>query len=274
MAQKGRGMGKEPTSLTTAATEGLHRLLDGPPSVERLTAALRHLAKWRSAMIDNTLAAREGNQVLAGPFKGMEYPVRAAEGARAARLLGTYEASLEPVIEAIIARPYTTVVDIGCAEGYYAVGFARRMPGVRVLARDVSETAQALCARLAAANGVADRVEVGGLWSHADFALCADGPTVVICDIEGAEAELLDPGAAPQLTRTDILVEVHEGMRPGLLAALTARFQATHRITRLDRTLRPDRLPPWAEALSDLDRLLFLWEWRASPTPWLWMEAT
>lgn len=224
-------------------------------------------------MIDNTLVAREGSVVLDGPFKGMEYPVRAAEGARAARLLGTYEASLEPVIEAIISRGYKTVIDIGCAEGYYAVGLAHRMPGARVLARDVSQTAQALCRGLAEANGVTQRVEVGGLWTHADFAVCADGSSVIICDIEGAEAELLDPDLAPQLTRTDILVEVHEGMRPGLLAMLKARFKDTHRITQLDRTLRPDRLPGWSETLSDLDRLLFLWEWRASPTPWLWMEA-
>lgn len=61
-------------------------------------------------------------------------------------------------------------------------------------------------------------------------------------------------------------------MRPGLLALLTDRFAGTHRITRIDRSLRPDLLPDWAETLSDLDRLLLLWEWRAAPTPWLWME--
>jgi hypothetical protein len=27
------------------------------------------------------------------------------------------------------------------------------------------------------------------------------------------------------------------------------------------------------QELSDLDRLLALWEWRSGPTPWLWMEA-
>jgi len=24
--------------------------------------------------------------------------------------------------------------------------------------------------------------------------------------------------------------------------------------------------------LGDLDRLLLLWEWRSTPTPWLWMR--
>lgn len=259
--------------LTQAATDGLRHLLEGEPSPDRLNAALRHLAKWRAALLDNTLAARDGTTVLAGSFAGMAYPVRAAEGARAARVLGAYEASLEPVIETIVARPYACVIDIGCAEGYYAVGLARRMPRARVLARDTSEQAQALCRALAEANGVAHRVEVGGLWTPADFALCEAAKSVVICDVEGAEAELLDPMAGPGLLRADILVEVHEGMRPGLLALLTSRFGASHRITRIDRALRPDRLPAWAEDLSDLDRLLLLWEWRASPTPWLWMES-
>jgi SAM-dependent methyltransferase len=273
MGEKGRDMAEGPSPLTLSATEGLRRLLDGPPSADRLNAALRHLAKWRSALLDNTLTARNGTGVLDGPFSGMAYPVRAAEGARAARVLGAYEAGLEPVIETIISRAYATVIDVGCAEGYYAVGLARRMPQARVLARDTSEQAQALCRALAQANGVDGQVEVGGLWSHADFAVCLGAKTVVICDIEGAEGELLDPVAAPGLMRADVLVEVHEGMRPGLLAILTARFSASHRIRRIDRVLRADRLPDWAEDLSDLDRLLLLWEWRASPTPWLWMEA-
>ena len=31
-------------------------------------------------------------------------------------------------------------------------------------------------------------------------------------------------------------------------------------------------LPDWMAEMSDLDRLLALWEWRTGPTPWLWME--
>ncbi|MCB6177599.1 class I SAM-dependent methyltransferase [Rhodobacter sp. Har01] len=265
-------MADTPSELTRAATEGLRRLLDGPPAPARLNAALRHLAKWRSAVLDATLAAQSGRAVLSGPFAGMDYPVKAAEGARAARLLGCYEAGLAPVIETIVARGYPLVIDVGAAEGYYAVGLARRMPQTRVLAHDSDDRAQALCRALAQANGVADRVQVAGRLDHRDFALCTAQPTVVICDIEGAEDDLLDPVAAPGLRAADILVEVHEGVRPGLLVRLADRFSATHRITRLDRRLAAEALPAWTEALNDLDRLLLLWEWRASPTPWLWME--
>lgn len=265
-------MAETPSELTRAATEGLRRMVDGPASPERLNAALRLLAKWRAAVLDGTLAARSGRVVLSGPFAGMDYPVKAAEGARAARLLGCYEASLAPVIETIIARAYPLVIDIGAAEGYYAVGLARRMPHSRVLAHDSDDRAQALCRALAQANGVADRVQVAGRIGPEGFDLCRDQPTVVICDIEGAEDDLLDPATAPGLLAADILVEVHETGRPGLLARLTDRFSSTHRITRLERRLAPEALPDWADALNDLDRLLLLWEWRAAPTPWLWMQ--
>ena len=265
-------MTQAPTTLTRAFDQTLARLQAMPPTPQRLEGQLRHLAKWRSVVLANTLMARGGGIIPAGPFQGMRYATEASEGGRAPRLLGTYEASLHPIIETVIARGYPQVLDIGCAEGYYAVGLARRMPGTAVHARDTDPRARALCADLAAANGVADRLRIGPEITHADLVLCAAAPTFVLCDIEGAEGALLDPALAPALVEADLLVEVHEGMRPGLLAALTARFAPSHRVTRIDRTLQPDLLPDWAETLSDLDRLLLLWEWRATPTPWLWME--
>jgi hypothetical protein len=263
----------DPSPLTRAAHDQLLRLLDGPPSPDRLAAALRHLAKWRAALVGNTLSAQLGPVIAHGPFAGMTYAVAASEGSYPARLLGCYEASLAPVIEQIIARAYPLVIDVGSAEGYSAVGLARRMPGTTVWARDASDRAQALCRDLAAQNGVSDRVQVGGLMTPADFAVCAAQPTVIICDIEGAEGELLDPAAAPGLARADILVEVHEAMRPGLLATLSRRFAPTHAVGRIDRRLDDTALPPLAESWSDMDRLIALWEWRAGPTPWLWMQA-
>ena len=261
-----------PSPLTTSATETLRQIAALPPDAANLTAALRHLAKWRAELIGNTLTERSGTIVLNGPFQGMNYAIRASEGSRSARLLGSYEASLAPVIEVIIARAYPLIIDIGCAEGYYAVGLARRMPTAKILARDANPKAQALCAELAALNHVADRIAIGGEFSHADFAQCEAQPTLILCDIEGAEATLLDPARAPGLTDADILVECHDTLTPGLTDLITARFQTTHRIARIDRQLAPT-LPPWMETLSDLDRLLALWEWRGGPTPWLWMQA-
>lgn len=263
----------QPSQMTVAVTDMLRQHLGGPPDAERLEMALRMLAKWRAALVANTLVQKSGQKVLSGPFKGMDYSVPASEGARAARLLGAYEASLAPVIEAAVARRYKQIIDVGCAEGYYAIGMALRLPRARVWARDASEAAQELCREHARRNGVGDRVDVGGLMGPQDFDWCRRKHTLVICDIEGAEDALMDPVTAPGLAVADILVECHDLMRPGLSDRIAARFAASHKITRIGRALAPDALPDWMESLSDMDRLIALWEWRGGPTPWLWMQA-
>lgn len=265
-------MNDAPSDLTLAVARQLRAIMDETPSQKSLEAAFRLLAKWRAQLIDNTIVKRSGKMVLGGPFAGMDYSVGVTEGAGPPRRLGCYEAVLIPVIETIIARAYPLVVDIGAADGYYAVGLARRMPGTRVLARDTNLAAQAACRTLAAINGVADRVDVGGEVSHSDFDLCNKTESLVICDIEGAEDALLDPARAPGLLDADILVEVHDCFALGLSSRIAARFAATHRVTRLDRRIDGGALPSWMEELSDLDRLIALWEWRAGPTPWLWIE--
>jgi len=40
------------------------------------------------------------------------------------KLLGFYEQPLQPYIEQVIQTGYPTIINIGCAEGYYAVGLA------------------------------------------------------------------------------------------------------------------------------------------------------
>lgn len=260
------------SQYTINVTQALRDIATRPADANQLAAALRLLAKWRGGILANTIAARSGTRVLGGPFEGMDCGTAVSEGSRSARLLGCYEASLIPIIEEIIARAYPLVIDIGSAEGYYAIGLARRMPQSRIMARDQSAVAQAMCGALAALNGVADRVEVGGLFAHADFALTLAQPTLILCDIEGAEVELLDPARAPGLMAADILVECHDCLRPGITQTLTNRFAPSHDVQRIDRALDTSTLPPWMDELSDIDRLIALWEWRAGPTPWLWMR--
>ena len=73
--------------------------------------------------------------VLSGPFKGMRYPLRSSgQGGLLPKLLGTYERELSPAIERLISDRPTLVVNVGAAEGYYAVGLALRAPQAQVIA--------------------------------------------------------------------------------------------------------------------------------------------
>jgi len=251
----------------------LIEMLQADPTADQLNLALRMLAKWRAKLIENTIAQKSGRTIRHGPFQGMNYGVPASEGGGAPRLLGVYETTLAPVMDQIIASNPDLIIDVGSAEGYYAVGLARRLHHATVWARDANPAARRKCTQLAKLNGVDDRIEVGGEMTHADFDICLRHRTVVICDIEGGEAELLQPTLARGLFGADILVECHPSVDRNIVATLTERFTRTHIITRLDRDLDTAGLPAWMDHSNDLDRLLALWEWRSAPTPWLWMTA-
>lgn len=242
------------------------------PSIKSLESGLRLLAKWRSQMLANAYVARHGVTVFQGPFAGMTYLDQSTEGALVARLLGCYEAELHPHLAAIAGEGLDCVIDVGCAEGYYAVGLARLLPAITVHAHDISDVAREACADLAARNGVTDRVIIGGEFKPQDFEAFAGQRVLVLVDAEGAELDVLRPDLSPALANMKLVVETHDVFRPGALQTLIERFSPTHDIIRVDSRGKTLEFPGWLAGLSDLDRLLATWEWREQPTPWLVMR--
>ena len=246
---------------------------DWPAAAEMddLNELLRLMGRWRSQVLANTFIAQHGPRILGGPFAGMEYVSQATEGALVPRLLGTYESELHPHLQALLASGVDCVIDVGCAEGYYAVGLARLAPEVTVYAYDIDENARRACAELAARNGVSDRVVIGGEFAPEDFQRFAGRRALVMVDTEGAEVAILDPDRGPALKDMWIIVETHDGITPGARETLTKRFEATHDIVQLDPGPKAPDMPWWLKELGHLDQLLAVWEWRSFPTPWLVM---
>jgi hypothetical protein len=261
-------------SLAKTVDRILRAQLAAKPELDNadLESTLRVLAKWRHQLIGNTIRARHGRKVAGGPFAGLVVAPEVTEGGQATRLLGCYEPALHPHLERLIARGFPRVVNIGCADGYYAIGLARRMPGSIVHAHDIDPRARHACAETAAENGVADRVRVGGEVTPALLQDLAGRGCWVVCDIEGGEDALIDPAAVPALHDTTLLVECHEGERPGVTDRLAARFAPTHGVIRVEARITEVALPDWLANGSHLDQLIALWEWRQAATPWLVLE--
>ena len=152
---------------------------------------------------------------------------------------------------------------------------ARRMPNTQVLAFDPNPKAQEVCTTLAQKNSVSDRIKIGALFRPEDFASYANQKVLVLCDIEGAERELLNPEVAPALKGMDLIVESHECLISGITQTSIDRFKDTHHITLIQdngqRQLQD--APQWFNNLAHLDQLLATWEWRSGATPWLVMQA-
>jgi hypothetical protein len=158
----------------------------------------------------------------------MRYIRHSTASALAPKLIGAYERELHTFVERALASSPDRVVDIGSAEGYYAVGCALRLPNARVHAFDSEPLARELCGDLAQLNGVADRVQLHGLCTPTDLAGLT--PSLIICDCEGAELELLDPVRVPGLADSQLIVEMHDFVDPRISSTIAARFAATHMI--------------------------------------------
>jgi hypothetical protein len=174
-----------------------------------------------------------------------------------AKLLGTYELELHRVVESWIAAAVPLVVDVGCAEGYYAVGFARALPTARVLAFDIDGAARTRCAALATRNGVADRVTIRGACTPETLMGLPEAGVALLVDAEGYERVLLDPAAVPRLSGWDILVELHDFLDPSITRTIVSRFAATHDTELIEERPREGAgLPELAFADDGLRRLV------------------
>ena len=151
-------------------------------------------------------------EVLSGPFKGMRYGDFSYNSALIPKLLGTYEADLHGWVGEALGAGYDAVINIGCAEGYYAVGFAYANPGIDVVAFDTSSVALDMMSKLAALNGLQDRVRVADARTPAELEslLRRYRRPLLFIDIEGAEDELLDIRRAPSIASADMIVETHD----------------------------------------------------------------
>jgi hypothetical protein len=221
---------------------------------------------------------RTGSQVRQGPFATMRYVEDSVGSAYIPKLLGLYERELWECVESIGQQCPELIVDIGAGEGYYAVGLALRNPLARMIAFEMEPAGQQATKQMAKLNGLEKRVEVRGKCEVADLAKTLDGVTnpVVVCDVEGYEAQLLDPESVPALRRATILVELHEFVVPGITARLNRRFAESHRIEHIWQTPRSRSEFPWRTlGTTLLPRSYLDWavsEWRPEQMIWLWME--
>lgn len=247
--------------------------------IDRIEARWTPAEQWRQTRrnrrIQADMLARLGLplSVMAGPFAGMKYVRVSCGSALPPKLLGTYELETRSAVERLCRRATDVIFNLGAAEGYYAVGMAIRMPAVRVVAYDWWGPAHYWLRRIAFENRVLARVETRGLCTAAELSHAmetAENPTV-ICDVEGAEDELLDPAAVPALLRAAILVELHDMDKPGVSGRIKARFDKSHAITVMDARPRTvDDLP--SSVQSPDPRLLELMdERRQGPQSWYLM---
>jgi len=177
----------------------------------------------------------EDGVVRHGPFAGLKYPELTSIGSPLyPKLLGSYEAEIHQWIEEVCAADYSEIIDIGCAEGYYAVGLALRISQAVVYAYDASEEARLLCAKFGAANQVAHRLSVRGFFTADELeGIGIRRRGLIICDCEGGESHIFDEQTSHRFADWDLLIETHDFIDITISTRIAKLFERSHELRML-----------------------------------------
>jgi hypothetical protein len=232
----------------------------------------RFMASTGVGKLAEDFAARYGNSVRLGEFAGMRLLDRSVGSAFLPKLVGSYEAELHPCLRRAAAQSWDAVIDVGCAEGYYAVGLAmlfKERP--KVHAFDLTPTARQLCRELARLNGVDGKVSVHGACDSKRLVEIANGKRCfVISDCEGFESELFTSDTLEALQNSQLVIELHERESPGCTTAISQLFQATHSVELVPAIPRlPDDYADLMMFTDPQARQLAVSEFRSQQQHWL-----
>ena len=171
-------------------------------------------------------------KVQNGPFIGMKYnKFESLNRTMFPKLLGTYEKELWETIEEIKDCAYSEIIDVGCAEGYYAIGLALNSSNSKIFAYDTDDKARNACRNMAALNNVSEKITIrDSLTANElkEFQFSTKG--LVICDCEGFEKELFNIINVDNLHNCDLVIETHDYIDITISSNLKKLFEKTHTI--------------------------------------------
>lgn len=182
---------------------------------------------------ESVLKKKFSNLTVAdGPFKGMIYPDFIAYGsAMYPKLLGCYESELNPSLESLLKTDYHSIVDIGCAEGYYAVGVAMRQPNAMVYAYDIDVKAMDACEKMAKLNKAEKNMRFGTFCSPETLiGMDFEKKSLIFSDCEGYEMDLFTPDVVKNLKNCDLIIELHDLYTEKISPSIIDAFSASHQI--------------------------------------------
>lgn len=174
-------------------------------------------------------------EVMNGLFKGMKYPsLESVKSSLYPKLIGSYERELYDIFEIIKGKNYSQILDVGCAEGYYAVGLGLIFPQSKVFGYDTDERARELCFSMAELNGLENRLFLKNRCTSQELnKFTFDEKSLIVCDCEGFEKHLFTSENIGNLKNVDVLVETHDFIDIEISDYLESLFSQSHMITKV-----------------------------------------
>jgi hypothetical protein len=231
---------------------------------------LNQLLEARRKQILDYVYRECNGTVKYGPFTGMKILPKYCwgDGDTGGKLLGIYETELYEEIENIIKQEPDLIINYGCAEGFYGIGMAMRLPNSKVVLFDINQKALTVSKENATVNQVTN-IEYSMECTHEylEKLLSEAKNPFILMDCEGAEDIVLDLEKIPSLAKTKIIVELHDCLYQGITERLIYKFEGSHELDAVPQGTRDLHIEPLL-GISDLDKLIIYNENRPSTMTW------
>jgi len=213
------------------------------------------------------------DHIKRGPFVGMKYFPVSHGSALLPKILGTYEKELHPYIFELSANSWDIVVDVGAAEGFYAIGLSLLLRPKMTFCYDTNLQTHRTLQKLATINSVDQVIRTNGVCTTEELQgilKVAERP-LVFMDCEGGEYDLLDLVKVPDLSRSWVIVELHGWKAKDDTLPIELKFKNTHRIVVIPMEHRTAYDAIGMAGFNADDQLRSVFEHRVHMDKWLVM---
>jgi hypothetical protein len=229
--------------------------------------------------IAQTIFMKFGGTVKYGPFKGLDLILDSSDLSPdfPSMFFGTYEQELLDELVKIPA-PYENFINLGAGDGYYPIGALKSGIFKNAIAYEENESRRIQMKRLAQQNSCLDSLEIRGFADENCFSEYTSdflSKCVILSDIEGGEFELFSEENLVKLSKSIVLIEIHDFLiQDGQLKLedLLNRASKYFELRKLTTTKRD--LSQYAElkSFTDIDRWFVVVEGRGPLMTWLLMN--
>lgn len=226
--------------------------------------------------VNHELVNRFSNRVQHGQFKGLDLASDVWWGIHdsGSKILGQYESHvLKQIVD--LSKFYNHFVDIGAADGYYAVGVLKSGIFDKSVCFEISEKGRKVIENNSIINGVRDKIDILGVATSNELykILSETPPSVILCDVEGAEYNILSDEVLGASKQSSFIIETHKSHDPSeynsLHDKLLLRASKYFNVALLKRE-NPDIYSfRELDLLSDDARLLIFSESRTHNMEWI-----
>lgn len=214
--------------------------------------------------------------VSQGPFKGLELNRETywGRGDLANKCLGFYEFAVQKLImDSQSEKRYSTFIDIGGADGFYACGCLINGMFDQTIVYELSDAGRGMIKKASENNGVLDKIVIKGAVSKDQLVNDIPEGAFILCDIEGNEYSLFDRETLSHLSSCRILIELHEFDNTMIEKSNTLiEMCKDYFDVKLIRPSYDSLEHPALNNLSDNDRFLILSEGRRRLAKWVYLQ--